>query len=78
MSDFVLIIYEMFNPVCTYCGPKLHRHEIKEEEMNKKTTVYKYRYKCTNKTCSKTVTTELSDIVDKYCNFTKDIKKNRQ
>ena len=37
MPDFVLIIYEMFNPVCPYCGSKLHRHEIKEWEMNKKT-----------------------------------------
>ena len=75
MPDFVLIIYEMFNPVCPYCGSKLHRHEIKEWEMNKKTNVYKQRYKCTNKSCSKTVTTELPDIVDKYCNYTIDIKK---
>ena len=29
MPNFVLIIYEMFNPVCPYCGAKLHRHEIK-------------------------------------------------
>ena len=75
MPDFVLIIYEMFNPVCPYCGSNLHRHEIKEWEMNKKTTVFKQRYKCANKSCSKTVTTELPDIVDKYCNYTKDIKK---
>ena len=75
MPNFVLIIYEMFNPVCPYCGAKLHRHEIKEWEMNKKTTVFKQRYKCTNKSCSKTITTELPDIVDKYCNYTKDIKK---
>ena len=75
MPDFVLVIYEMFDPVCPYCGSKLHRHEIKDWEMNKKTSVYKQRYKCTNKTCSKTITTELSDIVDKYCNYTKDIKK---
>ena len=43
--------------------------------MNKKTTIYKQRYKCTNKSCSKTLTTELPDIVDKHCNYTKDIKK---
>lgn len=43
--------------------------------MNKKTSVYKQRYKCTNKSCSKTITTELPDIVGKYCNYTKDIKK---
>ena len=30
MPDFVLIIYEMFNPVCPYCGSKLHKHEIKK------------------------------------------------
>ena len=36
MPDFVLIIYEMFNPVCPYCGSKLHRHEIKNWEINKK------------------------------------------
>ena len=36
MPDFVLIIYEMFNPICPYCGAKLHRHEIKDWEMNKK------------------------------------------
>ncbi len=36
MLDFVLIIYEMFNPLCPYCGSKLHKHEIKEWEMNKK------------------------------------------
>ena len=65
----------MFNPICSYCGSKLHRHEIKEWEMNKKTTVYKQRYKCTNESCSKTVTTELHDIVDKYCCYTIDIKK---
>lgn len=29
MPDFVLIIYEMFNPVCPYCGFKLHKHKIK-------------------------------------------------
>ena len=29
MPDFVLIIYEMFNPVCPYCGSKLHKHGIK-------------------------------------------------
>ena len=75
MPDFVLIIYEMFNPICPYCGAKLHRHEIKDWEMNKKTAIFKQRYKCTNKSCSKTVTTELPDIVDKYCNYTKDIKK---
>lgn len=43
--------------------------------MNKKTSVYKQRYKYTNKSCSKTITTELPDIVGKYCNYTKDIKK---
>ena len=75
MPDFILIVYEMFNPICPYCGSKLHRHEIKDWEMNKKTKVYKQRYKCTNKSCSKTVTTELPDIVDKHCNYTKDIKK---
>ena len=75
MPDFVLIIYEMFNPICPYCGAKLHRHEIKDWEMNKKTPVFKQRYKCTNKSCSKTVTTDLPDIVDKHCNYTKDIKK---
>ena len=26
MSDFVLIIYEMFNPICPHCGSKLHRY----------------------------------------------------
>ena len=36
MPDFVLIIYEMFDHVCPYCGSKLHRHEIKEWEINKK------------------------------------------
>ena len=30
IPDFVLIIYEMFNPICPYYGFKLHRHEIKE------------------------------------------------
>ena len=75
MPDYVVIIYEMFNPICPYCGSKLHKHEIKEWEMNKKTTVYKQRYKCTNQTCSKTLTTELPDIVDKHCCYTKDIKR---
>ena len=75
MPDFVLIIYEMFNPICPYCGSKLHRHEIKEWEMNKKTNVYKQRYKCTNNSCLKTITTELPNIVDKNCNYTKDIKQ---
>lgn len=74
MPGFVLIIYEMFNPVCPHCGDKLHRHEIKVWEMNKKTNVYKQRYKCTNKSYSKTVTTELPDIIDKHCNYTKDIR----
>ena len=74
MPDFVLIIYEMFNPRCPYCGSKLHKHEIKEWEMNKKTTVYKQRYKCTNHACSKTLTTELPEIVDKHCCYTKNIK----
>jgi len=75
MPDFVLIIYEMFNPVCPYCGSKLHKHEIKKWEMNKKTTIYKQRYKCTNHTCSKTPTTELPDIIDKHCCYTKNIKQ---
>ena len=43
--------------------------------MNKKTTVFKQRYKCTNKSYSKTATTELPSIVDNHCNYTKDIKK---
>lgn len=30
MPDFVLIINEIFNPVCPYCGAKLHQHEIKK------------------------------------------------
>ena len=34
----------MFNPICPYCGAKLHRHEIKEWEINKKTSVYKQRH----------------------------------
>ena len=46
--------------------------------MNKKTTLYKQRYKCTNHTCSKTLTTELPDIIDKHCCYTKNIKANRQ
>lgn len=75
LPDFALIIYEMFNPVCPHCGAKLHRHEIKEWKMNKKTVLYKQRYKCTNPECSKTVTTELPGLVDKYCNYTKDIRR---
>ena len=65
----------MFNPVCPYCGAKLHKHEIKKWEMNKKTLVYKQRYQCTNHSCLKTVTTNLPEIVDKHCCFTKDIKR---
>lgn len=43
--------------------------------MNKKTLVYKQRYQCTNHSCLKTVTTDLPEIVDKNCCFTKDIKR---
>ena len=43
--------------------------------MNKKQPYIKQRYKCTNPECSKTVTTELSGLVDKYCNYTKDIRQ---
>ena len=43
--------------------------------MNKRTTVSKQRYKCTNISCSKTVTTELPNIVDEHCNYTMNIKK---
>ena len=75
MPDFVLIIYEMFNPVCPYCGAKLHRHEINEWKMNKETIIYKQRYKCTNSSCSKTITTSLPEIVDKNCCFTKEIRQ---
>ena len=75
MPDYILIIYEMFNPVCPYCGARLHKHEIKKWEMNKKTLVYKQRYQCTNHSCMKTVTTDLPEIVDKDCCFTKDIKR---
>lgn len=48
MPDFILIIYEMFDPVCPDCGAKLHRHEIKEWKMNKEILLYKQRYRCTN------------------------------
>ena len=75
MPDYVIIIYEMFNPVCPYCGAKLHKHEIKKWDINKQTTVYKQRYKCTNSTCSKTITTPLSKIVEKNCCYTKEIRK---
>ena len=71
----IIIIYEMFNPVCPYCGAKLHKHEIKKWDINKQTTVYKQRYKCTNSTCSKTITTPLSKIVEKNCCYTKEIRK---
>ena len=33
----------MFNPICSYCGAKLHRYGIKEWEMNKKIIVFKQR-----------------------------------
>ena len=75
MPDYILIIYEMFNPVCPYCGARLHKHEIKKWKTNKKTFVYKQRYKCTNHSCLKTVTTDLPEIVDKHCCFTKDIRE---
>ena len=26
--DFVLILYKMFNPICPYCGSKLHKLKI--------------------------------------------------
>ena len=71
MPDYVIIIYEMFNLVCPYCGAKLHKHEIKKWDINKQTTVYKQRYKCTNSACSKTITTPLSKIVEKNCCYTK-------
>lgn len=75
MPDYVLIIYEMFDPVCPHCGAKLHRHEIKEWKMNKEILLYKQRYRCTNSACSKTITTPLPEIVEKNCCFTKEIRQ---
>ncbi len=75
MPDFAIIVYEMSNPICPHCGSKLHRHEIKEWKINKKLTVFKQRYKCTNSSCSKTITTPLTDIVEKNCCYTQEIRQ---
>ena len=60
------------------CGGKLHKHEIKGWKMNKKSPIYKQRYKCTE--CGKTITTPLDGIMDKFCNIsiTQKIIKNTE
>ena len=60
----IKIVYEMTDPVCN-CGNKLHKHEIIDWEMDKKYSIYKYRYKCPK--CGKTIITPLPEIVDKGC-----------
>lgn len=68
----VKIIYEMSNPVCE-CGGKLHKHQLINWNMDKQYPIYKYQYKCSQ--CGKTIVTPLPDLVDKYCNYTIDIKQ---
>ena len=70
--DDVQIIYEMSNPVCE-CGGNLHKHDIIDWSMDKRYSIFKYRYRCSQ--CGKTIITPLPDIVDKGCNYTVDIKR---
>ena len=68
----IRIVYEMTDPVCK-CGNKLHKHEIINWEMDKKYSIYKYRYKCPK--CGKTIITPLPEIVDKGCCYTNEFKE---
>lgn len=68
----IRIVYEMTDPVCN-CGNKLHKHEIIDWEMDKKYSIYKYRYKCPK--CGKTIITPLPEIVDKGCCYTNEFKE---
>ena len=68
----IRIVYEMTDPICK-CGNKLHKHEIIDWEMDKKYSIYKYRYKCPK--CSKTIITPLPEIVGKSCCYTNEFKE---
>ena len=52
---------------------KLHKHNIIDWNMDKKYPIFKYQYKCPS--CGKTIITPLSNIVEKNCSYTNDIKE---
>ena len=60
---------------CPNCGERLSLNGTQKFRLNKKLIIGKQKYICPNKRCQFTIITHPNQYIEKYCNYTKEIKE---
>ena len=60
---------------CPKCGERLSLNGTQKFRLNKKLIISKQKYICPNKKCRLTIITHPKQYIEKYCNYTKEIKE---
>ena len=74
-DTYKFIYYDNDLLFCPRCGAPLNLNGTQKFRLNKKLIIGKQKYICSNKKCRLTLITHLDPYIDKYCNYTKEIKE---
>ena len=74
-DSYKFIYYDDELLICPKCGALLSLNGCQKFCLNKKLIIGKQKYICSNKKCQLTLNTDLNQYIDKYCNYTKEIKE---
>ena len=74
-ESYKFIYFDEDISVCPECGAHLNNNGTQIFKLNKNLPIYKQTYSCSNKKCNFTKITHPEDYIDKYSNYTKEIKE---
>lgn len=74
-DSYQFIYYDDELLFCPKCGEQLSLNGTQKFSLNKKLIIGKQKYICPNKKCQFTIITHPNQYIDKYCNYTKEIKE---
>jgi DNA repair exonuclease SbcCD ATPase subunit len=75
MNEEYGVVYLKSIEKCPVCGSKISKNGTCGFLLNKSREIKKQKYVCKNKKCRKHTKTCLKKFIDKYCNYTRDIRE---
>ena len=74
-DSYRFIYFDEEITTCPECGSHINNNGTQIFNLNKNLRIYKQTYSCSNKNCNFTKITHPEEYIDKYSNYTKEIKE---